>query len=105
MHREYERPSKTKGKWQSAPLAFPWRVFTTVWQRSGSAAGLEGAQLAPHNLPGPALTYASSQRPELILIKVGITLNALARGKGMGQEPILAVEGVPIPMLCGDKNT
>lgn len=32
-----------------------------------------------------------------------ITLDALAWGKGVGQEPVLAIEGVPIPMLCKEK--
>lgn len=94
-----------KGKWQLAPLAFPWRVFTTAQERGGSVTGLGWLPSASPNPPGPALTYAGSQCPELVVVKVGIALDAPARGKGMGQEPVLAIEGIPIPMLCRDKHS
>lgn len=35
---------------------------------------------------------------------MSITLHALAWGKGVGQEPVLAVKGVPVPMLCREKH-
>lgn len=46
------------------------------------------------------LTDAFAQRPQLFVVEVGISLNARARGKGVCQKTVLAVEGIPISVLC-----
>lgn len=47
----------------------------------------------------PHLTNALAQRPQLILIEVGIPLNAIAWGESVCQEPVLPVERIPISVL------
>lgn len=48
---------------------------------------------------GSYLTLSFSQGPQLIIIKVRISPNTSARGKGMCQESILAIKWVSISML------
>lgn len=45
------------------------------------------------------LTDALAQGPQLFIVEVGVSLNALAGRKGVCQEPVLAIEGVPISVL------
>lgn len=45
------------------------------------------------------LTNAFAQRPQLFIVEVGISLNAFARRKGVCQEPVLPIEGIPISVL------
>lgn len=47
-----------------------------------------------------SITLTLSQRPLLIIVKVGVSPNTLPRSKGMSQEAIFAIEGVTISMLC-----
>jgi hypothetical protein len=46
------------------------------------------------------LTDAFAQRPQLVVVEMGISLNAGARGKGVCQKAVLAVEGIPVSVLC-----
>lgn len=46
------------------------------------------------------LTDAFAQRPQLLVVEMGISLNASARGKSVCQKTVLAVEGIPISVLC-----
>ena len=48
---------------------------------------------------GPFLTLAFSQGPQLIIIKVGVSPNTSAWGKGMSRESILTIKGVSVAML------
>lgn len=45
------------------------------------------------------LTDALAQGPQLFIVEVGVSLDALARGEGVRQEPVLPVEGIPISVL------
>lgn len=45
------------------------------------------------------LTDALAQRPQLFIVEVGVSLNALARRKGVCQEPVLPIEGISISVL------
>lgn len=45
------------------------------------------------------LTGALAQRPQLFVVEVGVSLNAGTRGKGVCQEPVLPIEGIPISVL------
>lgn len=47
-----------------------------------------------------SVTLAVSQRPLLIIIKVGVSPDSWPRCKGMSQEAIFAIEGVAVSMLC-----
>lgn len=46
------------------------------------------------------LTDAFAQRPQLLVVEMGISLNAGAWGEGVSQEAVLAVEGIPVSVLC-----
>ena len=46
------------------------------------------------------VTLAFSQRPLLIVIKVGVSANSRPRSKGVSQEAIFAIKGVAVSMLC-----
>lgn len=48
---------------------------------------------------GHHLTLPFSQGPQLVVVKVGVSPDPRARGEGMSQEPVLAVEGVAVAML------
>lgn len=45
------------------------------------------------------LTYALAQRPQFLIVEVGVSLNAWAGRKGVCQEPVFPIEGVPISVL------
>lgn len=45
------------------------------------------------------LTDALAQRPQLLVVEVGVSLDARARGKGVRQEPVLPIEGISISVL------
>lgn len=45
------------------------------------------------------LTLSFSQGPQLIIVKVGVSPDARARGEGVSQEPVLAIKGVSISVL------
>lgn len=47
----------------------------------------------------PDLTYALAQGPQLFVVEVGVSLDARAGGKGVCQEPVLPIEGVPVSVL------
>lgn len=63
------------------------------------------ARRGPERRPGHDsavhfLTLSFSQGPQLIVVKVGVSPDAGARGKGMSQEPVLAIKRVSVSMLC-----
>lgn len=45
------------------------------------------------------LTDSLAQRPQLFVVEVRVSLNALAGRKRVCQEPVLPVEGIPVSVL------
>lgn len=45
------------------------------------------------------LTDALAQRPQLVIVEMGVSLNAGPRRKGVCQEPVLPIEGIPVSVL------
>lgn len=46
------------------------------------------------------LTDAFAQCPQLVVVEMGISLKAGARGIGVCQKAVLAVEGIPVSVVC-----
>lgn len=90
-----------KGKRQGAPSAFPKRVPTTA-RGGGPGQGDRRCAWGEQGTGAAAaqdLTDALAQRPQLLVVEVGVSLDARARRKGVRQEPVLPIEGISISVL------